>query len=587
MSTDQDYHLLRDKERSVVYCGNDFAVNSIKVEGPPDELSRIMAMINSDYVSIEALQRHDELNDLATLLLEDRPLVLHVAPPAWPALREIIATLWSMDIADHPVAFCRSSKYSIEIDSPAQELLVQLWKECGADPVLRKARGEKLGEWHDGTGDEDRIIAHVLSFDYYGWPSDVYDAVAQLVDTSKPRFIEAIEAHPELFADVRSDWLFAQHDSRYLTVLDTYAIDWAPGVHQARFWLNELTPIIPDGDPGFAAWPEYKIEMTADTWSIPVNGSMEELLALQGGLLARRSAARSREEDRTHSIMFSQGVPVPTLAAAAHEAHLIEQIERTHVANPLAKAYLIERKHKIAMAAAVGLSTMRVGTAVPDAWDFSIIVSGAQPLPRSTSDEELLAKLNELTWSFAENAPGVVVGRLDKLALSKDYDIYLKSTLPNLTITTVHGESSGVPVLIEMRATRWSRDRFKFDPKRGQEILSLALDNATSRLGWKISEATSDERDRRERAIAFLNGINNTKRLVDFSLIDNEFTLVANIPTSVGVVEMRVMGDATAPKGASQVAALRHAQTHFANQYQEALIAQLTEVAYTEAARIG
>jgi hypothetical protein len=47
------------------------------------------------------------------------------------------------------------------------------------------------------------------------------------------------------------------------------------------------------------------------------------------------------------------------------------------------------------------------------------------------------------------------------------------------------------------------------------------------------------------------------------------------------------MGDATAPKGASQVAALRHAQTHFANQYQEALIAQLTEVAYTEAARIG
>jgi hypothetical protein len=212
MSTEEDYYLLVDTERSLVYTGDTGDVYRLEVYAPPSELAHLAAILETKHHHLELasprLGRHDPL-DTATML--GYPLRLSVERPAWPALRELIAQLWGIDLADYPVAFCRASKYSIDITSPAQALLAKLWRRARKNPALAAARGKKIGVMFRYTeAKKKEFLCRVLNFNYYGWPIDVADGVEELMAAARPDFLKALREQPELWAQERSNWLYTQ-----------------------------------------------------------------------------------------------------------------------------------------------------------------------------------------------------------------------------------------------------------------------------------------------------------------------------------------------------------------------------------------
>jgi hypothetical protein len=609
MSTEEDYYLLVDAERSLVYTGDTGDVYRLEVYAPAAELAHLAAILEAKHLRLELatprLGRHDPL-DPAVLL--NYPLRLSVERPAWPALRELIARLWNIDLADYPVAFYRASKYSIDIVSPAQALLVKLWRRAKKNPALAAARGQKIGSAFRYTeNNKKEFLCHILNFDYYGWPATTADGVEELMTAARPDFLKVQREQPELWAEHdRSNWLYTQGEKAFRrdTEKTPYVAGWMPGQRVfAPFDYRQHPGLgtyrIPDNDPGLAAWPEQEILWQPEDWQIPVEGDLAALLKIQQALRERRLTAERRwSKDPTRWDNYP--TPVLSLAELRAETDLLTKLGRQE-ASALATAYLVDQEHQLVMAAALGLDSDRLGDGenLPRDWDFYLAVSGAQPLPVANGPAELLTLLNQRDWGFANKGLPLVVMPLAKTALCPDEEgeeypgeVYVKYTMPAWKIRATVGVQSKQPVLLKLTATTWQARVFELEPDLAQRTLKIALTNAQGQTRSRLEAATPTRQIKTRQAKNFLDAL-STREDVACQVWAEEtgLSLRIQIPTRTGLAIFEAQNEVTVSAEESRIAAFEKAQERFVNKFgsdssynEDGLVKWLIDLAIAEVA---
>ena len=610
MSTEEDYYLLVDAERSLVYTGDTGDVYRLQVYAPPAELARLATILDAKHHRLELatprLGRHDPL-DPAVML--NYPLRLSVERPAWPALRELIAQLWGIDLANYPVAFCKASKYSIDITSPAQGLLAKLWRRAKKNPALATARGQKIGSLiRYTTGNKKEFLCHVLNFNYYGWPIDVADGVEELIKVARPDFLKVLREQPELWAvQDRSNWLYTQGEKETFRRPENapYVAGWTPGqrVFTALDYRQAMGPRpyrIPDNDPGLAAWPEYQIEWQPEDWKIPVENELATLLKMHQALLEKRLIAERAWAGNPDARFDNYPNPVLSLEEARTETALLVKLGRQEGA-ALATAYLVDQEHQLVMAAALGLATDRLGDGenLPRDWGFYLVVSGVQPLPAAASQAALITLLNQRDWGFANKESGLTIRSLAKTALvetvlvdDEDGRVYAKASLPAWKIRATDGIGSKQPVILKLTPQAWQPRIFNLEPDLGRRTLEIALANAQAQMRGRQEAATATRQIKTGQAKNFLDALITQEGLVcQVEVVETGLVLKIQISTRTGVAVFEARDEITVAEGGSRIAAFTLAQSRFVNKFgsdssyeQDGLVKWLIDLAISEVA---
>lgn len=512
-TTDRHY-LHAGDGRVAVFTGADGRTASgLELYASTDEIARFATLFAGETARVDfdrprGVPSEADGVDLNASLADIAPH-LAVRPQAWPAARRLLAAAWGIDIANHPVALHTESKYTVDVNSASAALLTVVRAALLTQDILAARIGKirKPSKHWDG---------HV-AVDYRNWPEGVAEATDAVLLTQGDAVAAEVEAHPRRWvkAERRSGWLYRQYENDWAQPQpdDDDLRAWRPApdgpedIRPQSSYIHGSDVLYPADDRGLAAFADRELTLTFGAWPITLTGPLATHLAI-----ARQRVARSP----TPRTEWSK--PVIATATIAEEdelAAVATKLPFSLTGGLIARAYLLDRDHDLAMLVGFGYARETVARAplAGESLGFAFAVSPAQTLPTGAlalDDAGLIATLDALPWTLARAAGGSDLETRTLASLLVDPVVFAKRgvvrfavklevgdpgvPMPRATVSRYDTEAPvATPALVELAEFEAEPHVFKFDPETGTQALQLALTNVACGLRFYADNLTSED----------------------------------------------------------------------------------------------
>ena len=571
MSTEQTYVLVADKAHAALVQGSDDRVFYIDLLAPPAELAELAAHLDSSQIRF----LHNRLSLDEESEAAHPPLYLRVDGD-WLALRQLLLQRWSLDLADHPVALLTESKYTISYTSPAADVIRKLHRRALRWPALAEVRSKEIHrDWRSEEADADPALS--FWFDFFNWPLAISQGSEELLLSALPDLAQAIKQNPQRWDDLhwQSNNLFAQLVTSSLPRPDVLGSDWNPTGDWDYPRLAGGSDL-PGEDPGLDRWREHDIRLSADAWKIKLPTPLSKLLKIPMLDIAYGDTPEIPEPS-----VYDEVADI-----VAEHGYLPQQC--------WARAFLIDRKHRVVFYAAAGV-VMSDSSVSHHAWPLlAVVISPARVVQAHELDD--VAALATYPWNIDPRHADVSY-ELWPLVGRKSGEMHVKQGLLNVPFRLSgggkkpkkHSSEPAAPIeIIDLNIDHWRRRRFKLEANTGSRALDLALLNMSHQRTWMLEQEddykmTARERKQLERDAALAQSLREDLPAVSWTLNESseppQFVLHAAWPAKEG----RAAGEIhyTLPvkivTGESRAGALTWAQRWSVNNSGDTLTKQVSE----------